>query len=112
MEEKTWVSAIDTKAQLAELITLAEDGDLEELFIAQCVGVDVAGQNWRVGQILIFSFSNGSEVRERLDKIGTTLDLDALDDSYFEEIEGHMALKHVLYPQSEEQEEQIIAQLP
>ncbi len=111
MDERTWVSPISKKEELGELISLAENGDLQELFIAQCVGLGVAGQDWKIGQILIFSFSLGDAVKASLDKIAPSLDLDAIAEEHFEEIDGHFALKYVLYPQSEEQEEQIIAQL-
>lgn len=109
--ECTWVSAIETKNQLGTFLSLVEKGDLEELFIAQCLDAEVAGTSWKVGQIIIFAFSQGEGVKSELDNIAQTWDLDKIEDKYFEEIDGTHALKKVLFPQSQGEEEQIIAQL-
>ena len=111
MELYTWVSAISTREQLNALITLAEEGALEELFIAQSVDFGVAGKDWPVGRPLIFSFSASKDVEKRLQDISECVNLDSLDDSHFEEREGVYELKSVFYPQSDAQEEQIIALL-
>ena len=111
MQECTWVSGIETKNQLGVLLSLVEKGDLEELFIAQCLDAEVAGTSWKVGQIIVFAFSTGEGVKSQLDEIAETWDLDKIEDKYFEEIDGTHALKNVLFPQSEGEEEQIIAQL-
>jgi len=109
--ECTWVSAIDTKNQLGIFLSLVENGSLEELFIAQCLDAEVAGTSWKVGQIIVFAFSQGEAIKSELDNIAQTWDLDKIEDQYFEEIDGAHALKNVLFPSSEAQEEQIIAQL-
>ncbi|MDF1879787.1 hypothetical protein JHD50_00470 [Sulfurimonas sp. MAG313] len=111
MQECTWVSAINTKNQLGVLLSLVESGALEELFIAQCLDSEVAGTSWKVGQIIVFAFSQGVGIKSELDAISETWDLDKIQDSYFEEIDGTHALKNVLFPESDAQEEQIIAQL-
>lgn len=111
MELYTWVSAITTRAQFSALIALTEEGVLEELFIAQSVDFGVAGEDWPVGKPLIFSFSASKNIEQRLQDISACVNLDDLDDSYFEEIEGIHTLKSVFYPESEPQEEQIIALL-
>jgi len=109
--ECTWVSAIETKNQLGVFLSLVEKGDLEELFIAQCLDAGVAGTSWKVGQIILFAFSQGESIKSELDVIAQTWNLDKIEDQYFEEIDGDHALKNVLFPQSEGEEEQIIAQL-
>lgn len=111
MQECTWVSAIETKNQLGLFLSFVENASLQELFIAQCLDSEVAGTSWKVGQIIVFSFSQGAGVKSELDNIAETWDLDKIDDKYFEEIEGDHALKNVLFPSSEAEEEQIIAQL-
>jgi len=111
MEVFTWVSAISTRAQFSALIALAEKGDLEELFIAQSVDFGVAGEDWPVGKPLIFSFSTLKEVEKKLQKISSCVSLDTLDEIHFDEIDGIHTLKYVFYPESEAQEEQIIALL-
>ena len=111
MQEYTWVCAIDTKNQLGTFLSLVEKGDLQELFIAQCLDAEVAGTSWKVGQIIVFAFSQGEKIKSELDSIAQTWDLDKIEDKYFEEIDGAHALKNVLFPESEGEEEQIIAQL-
>jgi len=111
MKECTWVAAIDSKQQLGEFLSLVENATVEELFIAQCLDSGVAGTSWKVGQIIVFIFTQGEKMKSRLDEIAQTWDLDKIEDKYFEEIDGDHALKNVLFPSSEAQEEQIIAQL-
>lgn len=111
MEVDTWLSAINTKEELIALITLVEEGSLEELFVAQCVDRDVAGQDWPVGQVLVFSFSTSQDIEQKLQEISSCINLDTLDEKYFEIVEGDYMLKYVFYPESEPQEEQIIAHL-
>ena len=111
MDVYTWVNPISTRAQFVSLISMVEEGILEELFIAQCRDAGVAGQNWKVGQIIVFSFSTSKEVEPKLQEVSQCIDLDTLDESYFDEIDGVYVLKSVFYPQSDPQEEQIIAQL-
>ncbi len=111
MELFTWLTPISTRAELIALIALVEEGVLEELFIAQSRDRGVAGEKWTVGQILVFSFSKREDVKERLQDISASLNLDDVDESCFEEQEGVYILKSVFYPESEAQEEQIIAQL-
>ncbi len=111
MEVDTWLSAINTKEELIALITMVEEGSLEELFVAQCEDRDVAGQTWPVGQVLVFSFSTTPDIQERLEAISSCINLDTLDEKYFKVVEGDHMLKYVFYPESEAQEEQIIAHL-
>ncbi len=111
MEVDTWLSAVNTKDQLIALITLVEEGSLEELFVAQCVDTGVAGQEWPVGQVLVFSFSTSNDIEQKLQAISSCINLDTLDEKYFDVVEGDYMLKHVFYPESEPQEEQIIAHL-
>ncbi|HIC43661.1 MAG TPA: hypothetical protein EYO73_05055, partial [Sulfurimonas sp.] len=103
MQECTWLSAIETKNQLGIFLSLVEKGDLQELFIAQCLDAEVAGTSWKVGQIIVFAFSEGESVKSQLDEIAETWDLDKIEDSQFEEIDGTHALKNVLFPESEAQ---------
>ena len=107
----TWVAGINYKQQLGELLSLVEKGTVEELFIAQCLDTGVAGTDWKVGQIIVFIFTQGEKIKSELDAIAQTWNLDKIEDKYFEEIDGDHALKNVLFPSSEAQEEQIIAQL-
>jgi len=109
--ERMWVSAIETKNQLGVFLSLVENSSLQELFIAQCLDAEVAGTSWKVGQIIVFAFSEGESIKSELDSIAETWDLDKIKDEYFEEIEGTHALKNVLFPESDAQEQQIIAQL-
>ncbi len=111
MELFTWVSAITSKAQFSDLIALTEKGALEELFIAQSVDFGVAGEEWPVGKPLIFSFSTSKDIEAQLNEISPCVNLDSLDDIHFEELDGIHTLKSVFYPESEAQEEQIIALL-
>ena len=111
MKECTWVSAIDTKQQLGEFLSFVENATIDELFIAQCLDSGVAGTSWKVGQIIVFIFTQGEAMKSQLDEIAQSWDLDKIEDQYFEEIDGDHALKNVLFPSSEAQEEQIIAQL-
>ena len=111
MELYTWLSAVSTKAELISLVSLVEDGTLEELFVAQCLDNDVAGQGWKVGQIIVFSFSASKEVEPKLQALAPTINLDILDEEYFEVVDDVYMLKSVLFPETEAQEEQIIAQL-
>lgn len=111
MDIYTWMNPISTRAEFLSLIAMVEEGTLEELFIAQCRDADVAGQNWKVGQIVVFSFSTSKEVEPKLQEVSNCINLDTLDESYFDEVDGVYVLKSVFYPQSDAQEEQIIAQL-
>jgi len=111
MQDFTWVAAISSKQQLGELLCFVEDGTVEELFIAQCLDSGVAGTSWKVGQIIVFIFTKGEAVKSKLDEIAETWDLDKIEDTYFKEVDGTHALKDVLFPESQAQEEQIIAQL-
>lgn len=111
MELYTWLNAISTREQFSSLVAMVEEGALEELFIAQSLDVGVAGTDWAVGKPLIFSFSRSQEVKESLEKISACVNLDNVDESYFEVIEDTYILKSVFYPDSEAQEEQIIALL-
>jgi len=111
MELYTWLNAISTRDQFSSLVALVEEGVLEELFIAQSLDVGVAGTDWAVGKPLIFSFSNSQDVKQTLEEISACVNLDSIDESYFEVIEDTYILKSVFYPESEAQEEQIIALL-
>lgn len=111
MEVYTWLNPISTKAELTALIALAEEGTIEELFIAQSTDANIIEKNWPVGQILIFSFSASLEAEQHLNKVSTCVNLDTLDDKYFKEVDDVYVLKSVFYPESDDQEEQIIAQL-
>ena len=111
MDVYTWLSAVSTKQELIEMIALVEDGSLEELFVAQCVDLGVAGKEWPVGQVLVFSFSASKDIESKLQSISTCINLDTLDESYFEQVDDVYILKSVFYPESDAQEEQIIALL-
>ena len=111
MEVYTWLNPISTKTELTALIALAEEGVIEELFIAQSTEANIINKNWPVGQILIFSFSASLEAEHHLNKVTTCVNLDTLDDECFEEVDDVYVLKSVFYPESDDQEEQIIAQL-
>jgi len=111
MDLYTWLSPISTREEFIALITLVEEGSLEELFIAQSLDAGVAGQEWKVGQILVFSFSRSKDVQEKLEAVSPCINMDDVDESFFEEVEGVYILKSVFYPESDAQEEQIIAQL-
>ncbi len=111
MDVYTWLSPISTREEFIALIALVEEGDLQELFIAQSLDAGVAGEDWKVGQILVFSFSSTNEVHEKLQAISKCINLDDVDESYFDEVEGVFVLKSVFYPETDAQEEQIIAQL-
>lgn len=111
MELYTWLNAISTREQFSSLVALVEEGVLEELFIAQSLDASVAGTDWAVGKPLIFSFSNSHDVKKVLDDISACVNLDSVDESHFEVIEDTYILKSVFYPESEAQEEQIIALL-
>ncbi len=111
MELFTWLNAISTREEFSALVTLVEEGVLEELFIAQSLDVGVAGTDWPVGKPLIFSFSNSQEVKESLESISACVNLDNVDEGHFEVIEDTYILKSVFYPDSQAQEEQIIALL-
>ncbi len=111
MEVDTWLSAVSTKEELMTLISMVEEGSLEELFVAQCLDTGVAGQKWPVGQVLVFSFSTLKEIEQKLQTVSECINLDTLDESYFDIVEGDYMLKSVFYPESESQEEQIIAHL-
>ena len=111
MDVYTWLSSISTKAELIALISLVEDASLEELFVAQSLDQGVAGQKLPVGQVLVFSFSASKDIEKKLQEVSSCINLDTLDESYFEELEGVHILKAVLFPETEAQEEQIIAQL-
>ena len=111
MDLYTWLSPISTREEFIALISLVEEGSLEELFIAQSLDAGVAGQKWKVGQILVFSFSASKDVEKRLQSISACINLDDVDERFFEEIDGVYILKSVFYPESDPQEEQIIAQL-
>ena len=111
MEVYTWLSPISSKEQLMNLVSMVEEGGLEELFVAQCLDKGVAGQEWPVGQILVFSFSASKEIESKLQSVSSCINLDILDEEYFEVIDDVYMLKSVLFPDNEAQEEQIIAQL-
>jgi hypothetical protein len=111
MELYTWLNAISTREQFVALVSLVEEGVLEELFIAQSLDVGVAGTDWPVGKPLIFSFSHSYDVKQRLEEISACVNLDDVDENYFEVIEDTYIVKSVFYPDSEAQEEQIIALL-
>jgi len=111
MDVYTWLNPISTRDEFIALIGLVEDGSLEELFIAQSSDAGVAGQDWKVGQILVFSFSASKDVEEKLQAVSNCINLDDVEENYFEEVEGVYILKSVFYPESDPQEEQIIAQL-
>ncbi len=111
MELFTWLNAISTRDQFSTLVDLVEEGVLEELFIAQSLDVGVAGTDWAVGKPLIFSFSRSQDVRQRLEAISPCVNLDSVDERYFDVIDGTYILKSVFYPELEAQEEQIIALL-
>lgn len=111
MELYTWLSAISTREQFSSLVEMVEEGVLEELFIAQSLDVGVAGTDWAVGKPLIFSFSKTQAVKEALEKISPCVNLDDVDESCFEVVEGTYIVKSVFYPDSQAQEEQIIALL-
>lgn len=111
MDIYTWLSPISSKAQLISLVSLVEEGELEELFVAQCLDKGVAGQQWPVGQIIVFSFSSSEGIKEKLQAVSSCINLDVLDEEYFDVIDDVYKLKSVLFPDSEAEEEQIIAQL-
>ena len=111
MDVYTWLSAVSTKQELIEMIALVEEGRLEELFVAQSVDLGVAGEEWPVGQVLVFSFSASKDIELKLQNISPTINLDILDEDYFEQVDDVYILKSVFYPESEDQEEQIIALL-
>jgi hypothetical protein len=111
MELYSWLNAISTREEFSALVALVEEGVLEELFIAQSLDVGVAGTDWTVGKPLIFSFSNLQDVKQTLEDISACVNLDSVDESYFNVIEDTYILKSVFYPESEAQEEQIIALL-
>lgn len=111
MEVYTWLSPIASKEQLITLVSMVEEGGLEELFVAQCLDKGVAGQQWPVGQILVFSFSASKDIEQKLNAVSSCINLDVLDEKYFAVVDDVYMLKSVLFPDRQEQEEQIIAQL-
>ena len=111
MELYTWLNPVSTKAELISLVSMVEEGALEELFVAQCLDRGVAGQEWAAGQIIVFSFSSSKEIEPRLQAVSVPINLDILPEEYFEVVDDVYMLKSVLFPETEAQEEQIIAQL-
>lgn len=110
MEFFAWITPIRTAKEFSALMSLVEEGILEELFIAKTVQESVAAQAWEAGLPLVFSFSE-HDCKETLNFIAPTHFLDEIDDIYFEEIEGEFILKGVFYPESQVQEDAIIKQL-
>lgn len=110
MELFAWLTPIHTAKEFSELMSLVEEGTLEELFIAKTVHAGVAGEVWEAELPLIFSFS-ADDCKQMLNEIAPTRLLDEIDDAYFEEIEGEFTLKGVFYPESQAQEDEIIKQL-
>jgi hypothetical protein len=111
MEVYSWLSPISTKNELMALIKLVEEGEIEEFFIAQSLDKGVAGESWNAGQILIFSFSSGDDLQHKVEEICPCINMETIPLEFFDEIDGVFTLKWVFYPESDMQEEQIIAQL-
>lgn len=111
MDVFTWLSSISTKAEFSALMSLVENGSLEEMFIAQTTQKSVAGKEFGNKKALVFSFSKDKSILGKLEEIATTFSLDDVEDDYFEEIDGEYTLKGVLYPASSDQEEKIINKL-
>lgn len=110
MELFAWLTPIHTAKEFSALMSLVEEGTLEELFIAKTAQAGVAGEAWEAELPLVFSFSE-HDCKDKLNFIAPTRLLDEIDEIYFEEIEGEFTLKGVFYPESQAQEDAIIKQL-
>jgi len=106
-----WCTLFSKKEEFTALMTLVEEGALEELFIAEVKESEIAGHDVKEAKVISFSFSKDKNILEKLEKICFSFSLDEVDDDYFEKNGEEFILQGITYPESQQQEETIINKL-
>ncbi|WP_345974863.1 hypothetical protein [Sulfurimonas sp. HSL3-7] len=111
MEFRSWAIKIANREVLDRLMEMVEKQEIEEMFLCQIDADDAVIKGSRKGEVIGILLIKGVKIRPRLESLGQSVLLDDLDDDMFDIDDEGAALRGVIYPESEEDELQMIERL-
>lgn len=111
MAISTWVIEVKNKNALHTLIDKVQKQELEEIFLCQVDQDAAVMPHLKKGDVIAIVSSKGETLKADVTALGSALLLDDLDDAMFDIDEEGAALKGVIYPESEEDELEMMERL-
>lgn len=111
MAISTWAIVVENKNVLNKLIEMVQKQELEEIFLCQIDKDGAVMQQLKKGNVIAVISTKGTTLNSTLTNLGSSVLLDDLADDMFEIDDDGASLKGVIYPESEEDELQMIQQL-
>ncbi len=111
MQIRTWVIKVPSKNVLNTLIAMVHKRELEEIFVASVDKDGAISAKFKKGDIVAILASKVKTIEEKLKKIAPTYLMDNLDDEMFTVDDEGAELKDVTYPESEEEELEMVERL-
>ena len=107
----TWVMEVKEQNSLNKMIEMVQKQELEEIFLCQIDQDDAVMQGFKKDDVIAIISIKGTTLKSSLSNLGRNALLDDLDDSLFEIDDEGAALKGVRYPESEEDELEMLNSL-
>jgi hypothetical protein len=111
MAISTWVMEVKDKNSLNKMIEMVQKQELEEIFLCQIDQDDAVIPGFKKDDVIAIISIKGTTLKSSLSNLGRNALLDDLDDSLFEIDDEGAALKGVRYPESEEDELEMLNSL-
>jgi len=104
MSIRSWAIKIASKNVLNTLITMVQNQELEEIFLCEVMQDGAVAKGFVTGDIIGIVSNKKDKATAKLSSLGQNVLLDDLEDDMFDIDEEGAALKGVRYPESEDDE--------
>lgn len=111
MSIRSWAIKIESKNVLNTLITMVQQQELEEIFLCEIAEDSAVGEGFNKGDVIGIVANKKEKATAKLHSLGQCLLLDDLEDDMFDIDEEGAALKGVRYPESEDDELEMLNKL-
>ena len=111
MSIRSWAIKIESKNVLNTLITMVQQQELEEIFLCEIAEDNAVVEGFHKGDVIGIVANKKEKATAKLHSLGQCLLLDDLEDDMFDIDEEGAALKGVRYPESEDDELEMLNKL-
>lgn len=111
MSIRSWAIKIESKNVLNTLITMVQQQELEEIFLCEVAEDGAVAEGFHKGDIIAIVANKKEKAISKLNSLGLCQLLDDLEDEMFDIDEEGAALKGVRYPESEDDELEMLNKL-
>ncbi|MDA3947441.1 MAG: hypothetical protein PF439_12250 [Helicobacteraceae bacterium] len=111
MSIRSWAIKVENKKVLNTLITMVEKQELEEIFLCEITEDNAVANGFKKGNKIAIVANKKEAVKGKLQALGQCVLLDDLEDEMFDIDEDGAALKGVRYPESEDDELEMLQSL-